>query len=105
MDMNDLKWDDHGLMPAIIQDQSTRQVLMLGYLNRETLEETLNLGRVVFWSRSRKSRWLKGETSGNFLKVEEISTDCDSDALLILVKPEGPTCHTGETSCFGASDA
>jgi phosphoribosyl-AMP cyclohydrolase len=95
-----IKFDQNGLIPAIIQDVSTGQVLMLGYMNRESLERTLKERRACFWSRSRKELWLKGETSGNFLNLSEIRVDCDQDALLLRCKPDGPTCHTGETSCF-----
>lgn len=95
-----IKFDQNGLVPAIIQDFSTGQVLMLGYMNRESLERTLKERKACFWSRSRKALWLKGETSGNFLNVREIRVDCDQDALVLRCKPDGPTCHTGETSCF-----
>lgn len=97
-----IKFDANGLVPAIIQDAKTNKVLMLGYLSAETLAETLELKQVVFWSRSRNQRWHKGETSGNYLNLIEIRQDCDSDALLILADPVGPTCHTGEESCFEA---
>ncbi|MFM1783784.1 MAG: hypothetical protein RLZZ579_61 [Actinomycetota bacterium] len=96
-------FDQNGLVPVVIQDAKTHKVLMLGYMNRATVLETLELKRIVFWSRSRNQRWLKGETSGNFLNLIELSRDCDSDALLALVEPEGPTCHTGTDSCFEAS--
>jgi len=89
-----------GLLPAIVQHASTGAVLMLGYMNRETLRETLDCGRVVFYSRSRGGRWLKGETSGHYLDVVSVSSDCDSDTLLILADPQGPTCHLGTTTCF-----
>jgi phosphoribosyl-ATP pyrophosphohydrolase/phosphoribosyl-AMP cyclohydrolase len=89
-----------GLLPAIVQDAVTGRVLMLGYMNRESLEETLARGRVVFFSRSRGGRWLKGETSGHFLNLVEVVTDCDADALLVLANPVGPTCHKGTVSCF-----
>lgn len=91
------------LIPAIIQDANTKQVLMLGYMNDDALRLTEETGNVHFWSRSRKTLWMKGETSGNILRVCEIVDDCDSDALLIKVNPKGPTCHTGSVSCF--SDA
>lgn len=90
-----------GLIPAIIQHVNTLQVLMLGYMNEEALEKTKTEGKVTFFSRSQNRLWTKGETSGNFLIVREIIEDCDSDALLIKVIPQGPTCHTGATSCFG----
>ena len=92
-----------GLVPAVVQDAETLQVLMLGFMNKEALEKTLSEGRVTFFSRGKNRLWQKGETSGNFLKVVEIKVDCDSDSLLILAKPEGPTCHTGTESCFGKS--
>ena len=93
-----------GLVPAIVQDAETLQVLMLGFMNKDALGKTLAEGRVTFFSRSKNRLWQKGETSGNFLKVVEIKVDCDSDSLLILAKPEGPTCHTGTESCFGKSE-
>jgi len=95
-----LKYDDRGLIPAIIQDVTTKDVLMLGYINRESLKLTLTSGEVWFFSRSRQELWHKGSTSGNVLKVKEIRQDCDKDALLILVDPAGPVCHTGNRSCF-----
>ena len=90
-----------GLVPAIIQDADTRQVLMLGYMNREAYEKTLAEGRVTFYSRTRKCLWTKGETSGNFLEVVSIKIDCDQDTLLIRVHPAGPVCHTGTDTCWG----
>lgn len=90
-----------GLVPAIIQDASTRDILMLGYMNREALEKTQRDGIVTFFSRSRQCLWTKGETSGNVLYVEHIMADCDGDALLVQVRPTGPTCHTGKETCFG----
>jgi phosphoribosyl-AMP cyclohydrolase len=95
-----IRFDQDGLVPAIIQDAEDQAVLMLGYMNRESLQITLNSGRVTFWSRSRKKLWTKGETSGNFLNVQEIFTDCDRDTLLIHAQAQGPTCHTGKRSCF-----
>jgi phosphoribosyl-AMP cyclohydrolase / phosphoribosyl-ATP pyrophosphohydrolase len=89
-----------GLVPAVIQDAKTRQVLMLGYMNSEAVRATLDSGKVTFFSRSKKRLWMKGETSGNVLNVVRIQKDCDSDALLVEAAPIGPTCHTGETSCF-----
>lgn len=94
-----------GLVPAIVQDASTGAVLMLGYMNPEALEATLNRQRVVFYSRAKQRLWEKGEGSGNSLNVKEIRTDCDRDALLILADPAGPTCHRGTVSCFGNSPA
>ncbi len=101
-----LDWKKSGeLVPAIVQDAATLQVLMLGFMNREALVKTLASGRVTFWSRSRKALWEKGETSGNTLRLISIDADCDNDALLILAEPVGPTCHRGTTSCFGDADA
>lgn len=90
-----------GLLPAVVQDARTGQVLMLAYMNREALERTLETGRVTFWSRSRRKLWTKGETSGHWLHLEEVRPDCDADAILVLARPEGPTCHRGTSSCFG----
>jgi phosphoribosyl-AMP cyclohydrolase / phosphoribosyl-ATP pyrophosphohydrolase len=96
-----LKWNKtDGLLPAIIQDSSTLQVLMLGYMNNESLQKTIDSGLVTFYSRSKKRLWTKGEESGNSLSLCDIKIDCDSDSLLITVTPKGPTCHTGQTSCF-----
>lgn len=95
-----VKWDANGLIPAIVQDASTGQVLTLAYMNAESLRRTLEIGETVFWSRSRGQLWHKGATSGNIQKVREIRIDCDADALLILVEPAGPACHTGEVTCF-----
>ena len=95
-----LKYDARGLIPAIIQDAGTKDVLMLGYFNRESLKLTLSSGEVWFYSRSRRELWHKGATSGNILKVREIWQDCDHDTLLILADPAGPVCHTGERTCF-----
>ena len=95
-----LKFDNKGLIPAIIQNASTGKVLMLGYINEESLKISIETGKVCFYSRSRKKLWQKGETSGNYLNVREILKDCDEDALLIKVDPVGPTCHTGNESCF-----
>lgn len=89
-----------GLVPAIIQDADSGRVLMLGYMNAESLELTRKSGKVTFFSRTRQSIWLKGETSGNFLNVVEIAPDCDQDALLIRARPDGPTCHRGTETCF-----
>jgi phosphoribosyl-ATP pyrophosphohydrolase/phosphoribosyl-AMP cyclohydrolase len=89
-----------GLLPAIVQHARTGRVLMLGYMNEAALRETLRQGRVVFYSRSRECLWTKGETSGHYLNLVDISTDCDSDALLVLADPIGPTCHMGTESCF-----
>ena len=89
-----------GLVPVIIQDNNTLQVLMLGYMNLEAYEKTKKEGKVTFYSRSRQCLWTKGETSGNYLYVKDIQIDCDSDTILIKADPVGPTCHTGSTSCF-----
>ncbi len=91
------------LIPAIIQDDSTMQVLMLGYMNREAYEKSLAEGRVTFFSRTRKCLWTKGETSGNFLNIVSVAADCDADTLLIRVVPEGPVCHMGSPTCFGSA--
>lgn len=98
--MSVARFDDHGLVPGIIQDAATGRVLMLGYLSEESLAMTRETGLVHFWSRSRQELWRKGETSGNTLHVVDIAADCDGDALLIRVHPAGPTCHTGTESCF-----
>ena len=98
--IEEITWDERGLVPAIIQDPATGQVLMLAYMNRESLQLTLETGQTHFWSRSRKELWHKGATSGNIQHVREIRYDCDGDTLLVLVKPAGPACHTGEVSCF-----
>lgn len=103
IELEQIKWGADGLVPAIIQDFETKDVLMLGYMNQDTLIETSETRKVVFWSRSRSQRWLKGETSGNFLAVVTMSIDCDADALLVEVNPAGPTCHTGSRSCFGSN--
>ena len=89
-----------GLLPVIVQDYNTSAVLMLGYMNEEALEKTMEDKKVTFWSRSKKRLWQKGETSGNYLKFVSMEKDCDSDSLLIQAIPEGPTCHTGSYSCF-----
>src|SRR5512133_1879796 len=95
-----LKYDEHGLVPAIVQDADTGQVLMLAYMNAEALEATLRTGQTHFWSRSRKELWHKGATSGNIQTVVDLSVDCDADTLLIRVPPAGPACHTGSITCF-----
>lgn len=91
----------NGLVPAVIQDYNTLQVLMVGFMNEEAFEKTESEGRVTFFSRSKNRLWTKGETSGNYLFVKEITTDCDHDSILIKVNPAGPVCHTGNKSCFG----
>ena len=93
-----------GLVPAIIQDDDTRQVLMLGYLNEEAFDKTVAEGRVTFFSRTKGRLWTKGETSGNYLHVKSIAKDCDADTLLIRVVPAGPVCHTGSKTCFGGRE-
>ena len=90
-----------GLVPAIIQDADTRQVLMLGYMNPEAYAKTVQTGKVTFWSRTRQTLWTKGETSGNFLNLVDIKSDCDYDTLLVRVHPEGPVCHKGTETCWG----
>ncbi len=95
-----LKYDSYGLIPTIIQDYRTHEVLMLAYMNEESLKRTLKLKKTCFWSRSRKEFWVKGETSGHYQYVKGISYDCDADALLIKVRQVGAACHTGKRSCF-----
>jgi len=95
-----LKFDKKGLIPTIIQDYKTGEVLMLAYMNKESLRRTLKLGKTCFWSRSRKEYWIKGETSGNYQYIKSIAYDCDMDALLIKVRQVGVACHTGNRSCF-----
>ena len=95
-----IKFDEKGLIPAIVQDAETSEVLMLAYMNAESLRLTLESGETWFWSRSREEFWHKGATSGNIQRVVEIRVDCDADTLLIRVRPVGPACHTGERSCF-----
>lgn len=105
--MNDLQIEKidfekcRGLIPVIVQDAQTKNVLMLGYMNKEALQKTLEIGKVTFFSRERKCLWTKGETSGNFLHVKSIQADCDRDTLLIKALPDGPTCHTGSDTCWG----
>ena len=96
----ELKFDEKGLIPAIVQDHYTKQVLTLAYMNAETLALTIAEGRTVFWSRSRQEIWRKGETSGNVQRVVSITADCDADALVVEVVKDGPACHTGAESCF-----
>jgi phosphoribosyl-ATP pyrophosphohydrolase/phosphoribosyl-AMP cyclohydrolase len=95
----------NGLIPVVIQDNNTLRVLMLGYMNEDAFKKTLEEKKVTFFSRSKNRLWTKGETSGNYLYVEEISADCDNDSILIKATPAGPTCHTGSTSCFGDETA
>ena len=96
----DIKFDEHGLVPAIVQDANTLEVLMLAYMNVESLNRTIATNETWFWSRSRSSLWHKGETSGSKQRVIDVSVDCDHDAIRVLVVPEGPACHTGAQSCF-----
>ncbi len=100
MNLDELKFDANGLIPAIVQDAANDQVLMLAYMNKESLAKTVDSGETWFWSRSRGELWHKGGTSGNVQRVKEIRYDCDSDTLLVKVDQTGPACHTGEKSCF-----
>jgi phosphoribosyl-ATP pyrophosphohydrolase/phosphoribosyl-AMP cyclohydrolase len=100
MTIEDVKFDERGLVPAVVQDAHTRGVLMLAYMNAESLQRTLEAGETWFWSRSRAQLWHKGETSGNTQRVADVLLDCDGDALVLRVEPAGPACHTGQTSCF-----
>jgi phosphoribosyl-ATP pyrophosphohydrolase/phosphoribosyl-AMP cyclohydrolase len=100
---DDIRFDERGLIPAIVQDAATREVLTLAYMNRESLARTLETNQTWFWSRSRNQLWHKGETSGNTQEVVNLALDCDTDAILVLVKPAGPACHTGAVSCFDPS--
>lgn len=101
IDPKTIKFDEHGLAPAIVQDADTREVLMLAYMNEESLARTLETGQTWFWSRSRNELWHKGATSGNTQDVVALTTDCDNDTIVVLVEPAGPACHTGARSCFG----
>jgi phosphoribosyl-AMP cyclohydrolase len=96
----ELNYKENGLLPAVIQDAATGEVLMVGYMNEEAVRRTRESGVVWFYSRSRQSMWQKGETSGTVLRVREMWTDCDQDVVLVKAEPAGPTCHTGEQSCF-----
>jgi phosphoribosyl-ATP pyrophosphohydrolase/phosphoribosyl-AMP cyclohydrolase len=100
----DVRFDERGLVPAVVQDARTREVLTLAYMNEESLRRTLSEGETWFWSRSRSELWHKGATSGNTQRVVEVRPDCDSDALVVLVEPRGPACHTGAVSCFSSED-
>lgn len=100
MDISSLAFDDRGLVPCIVQDARTKDVLMMAWMSEESIALTLERGETVFWSRSRQELWHKGATSGNVQKLIELRYDCDADTLLALVDPAGPACHTGETSCF-----
>lgn len=96
----EIKYNEVGLVPCIVQDAGTREVLMMAWMNEESLRQSLQTGETVFWSRSRQEIWHKGATSGNVQKIVELRYDCDVDTLLALVEPAGPACHTGERSCF-----
>lgn len=100
LNIDELKFDEKGLIPAIVVDAKTKKVLTLAYMNRESLEISLEKELTCFWSRSRNKLWLKGETSGNYQRIVSITADCDNDALVVLVEPDGPACHTGSYSCF-----
>jgi len=98
--VSNLKFNDKGLIPAIVQDEATGEVLMLGYMNEESIRRTLESGEVWFFSRSRQELWHKGETSGNKILVRQLWRDCDNDTILVKAKPTGPVCHTGSRTCF-----
>ena len=100
LNIDELKFDEKGLIPAIVVDAKTKKVLTLAYMNRESLEISLEKELTCFWSRSRSELWLKGETSGNYQHIVSITADCDNDALVVSVEPDGPACHTGSYSCF-----
>jgi phosphoribosyl-AMP cyclohydrolase / phosphoribosyl-ATP pyrophosphohydrolase len=104
LDIQSLKFDERGLIPAIVQDARTREVLTLAYMNAESLARTIETGQTWFWSRSRNELWHKGETSGNTQTVVAMHSDCDNDAIVVLVNPAGPACHTGARSCFGSTE-
>ena len=100
LDINELKFDEKGLIPAVVQDAESKKVLTVAYMNKESLEISMKEGKTCFWSRSRQELWRKGETSGNYQHIVSITADCDRDALTVLVKKDGPACHTGADSCF-----
>ena len=100
LNIDELKFDEKGLIPAIVVDAKTKKVLTLAYMNRESLEISLEKELTCFWSRSRNELWLKGETSGNYQHIVSITADCDNDALVVMAEPDGPACHTGSYSCF-----
>ncbi|HEY2962839.1 MAG TPA: bifunctional phosphoribosyl-AMP cyclohydrolase/phosphoribosyl-ATP diphosphatase HisIE [Pyrinomonadaceae bacterium] len=104
-DPKTVRFDEHGLVPAVVQDVHTREVLTLAYMNAESLARTIEMGETWFWSRSRNELWHKGETSGNTQEVVSLATDCDNDAIVVLVDPAGPACHTGARSCFNLDDS
>lgn len=100
LNIDELKFDEKGLIPAIVVDAETKDVLTLAYMNRESLKISMEKGLTCFWSRSREELWLKGETSGNYQHIVSITADCDNDALVVMVNPDGPACHKGTVSCF-----
>ena len=100
IDISELKFDEKGLIPAIVVDSVTKRVLTLAYMNEESLKISMEKGLTCFWSRSRQELWLKGETSGNYQHIVSITADCDRDALVVVVEPDGPACHLGTESCF-----
>ena len=100
IDINKLKFDEKGLIPAVVVDAYSKRVLTLAYMNKESLEISIKEGKTCFWSRSRQELWRKGETSGNYQNIVSITSDCDNDALVVVVEKEGPACHTGSDSCF-----
>jgi phosphoribosyl-AMP cyclohydrolase len=98
--IDDIKWDENNLVPVVVQDAASKDVLMVGWSNREAVEKMLSCGLATFWSRSRKKLWTKGESSGNGMVVKELRFDCDLDTIVALVEPKGPACHEGYRSCF-----
>ena len=100
INIDELKFDERGLIPAVVVDAVTKRVLTLAYMNKESLQISMEKGLTCFWSRSRQELWLKGETSGNYQHIVSITADCDKDALVVVVEPDGPACHLGTTSCF-----
>ncbi len=98
--VNEIKFDDRGLVPAVVVDKFSRKVLMLAWMNKESLEKTMETGLATFWSRSRQELWTKGETSNNYMHVVSITADCDRDSLVVVAEPDGPACHLGTESCF-----
>lgn len=105
INLNEIKFDERGLIPAIVQNAETREVLMLAYMNKESLARTIETKQTWFWSRSRQELWHKGATSGNTQQVVSLALDCDGDAIVVLVKPAGPACHTGSISCFNTTES
>ena len=97
---SELRFDSRGLIPAVVQDEQSKEILMMAWMNAESFQLTRETNQAHFWSRSRQELWLKGATSGNFMNVKQILVDCDADTLVLLVEPEGPACHTGARSCF-----